>query len=57
MPKVELTKDDFEVFWKMTVRYYELDPQVIVHNSNDAAFYDQASLAYFKSVNYESIYT
>ena len=53
MPKVELTKDDFEVFWKMTVRYYELDPQGIVHNSNHAAFYDQASLAYFKSVNYD----
>jgi len=53
MPKIELVKEDFEVFWKMTVRYYELDPQGIVHNSNHAAFYDQASLAYFKYVNYD----
>ena len=53
MAKVEVKKDDFEVFWKMTVRYYELDPQGIVHNSNHAAFYDQASLAYFKEVNYD----
>ena len=53
MPKTELAKDDFEVFWRMTVRYYELDLQGIVHNSNHAAFYDQATLEYFKYIGYD----
>ncbi len=53
MTKIELKKEDFEVFWSMTVRYYELDPQGIVHNANHAAFYDQAGYAYFKHVNYD----
>ena len=53
MPKLELTMEEFEVFWKMTVRYYELDPQGIVHNSNYLAFYDQATLEYFKYIGYD----
>ena len=42
MSKIELNKADFEIFWETRVRYYELDPQGIMHNANYLAFYDQA---------------
>ena len=53
MSKIKLSKDQFEVFWEATVRYYELDPQGVVHNANHVAFFDQAITAYFKHVNYD----
>ena len=53
MRKTNFKKKDFEVFWDFIIRYYELDPQGIVHNSNHAAFYDQATLAYFKYIDYD----
>ena len=53
MLKIKLSKDQFEVFWKATVRYYELDPQGVMHNANHVAFFDQAITAYFKHVNYD----
>ena len=52
MSKIVLSKDDFKVFWEATVRYYELDPQGVMHNANHVAFFDQAITAYFKYVNY-----
>ena len=48
MSKIKLSKDQFEVFWEATVRYYELDPQGVMHNANHVAFFDQAITAYFK---------
>ena len=53
MSKITLSKDKFEVFWEATVRYYELDPQGVMHNANYVAFFDQATTAYFKHVNYD----
>ena len=53
MSKIKLSKDQFEVFWEATVRYYELDPQGVMHNANHVAFFDQAITAYFKYVNYD----
>ena len=45
MSKIKLSKDQFEVFWEATVRYYELDPQGVMHNANHFAFFDQAITA------------
>ena len=45
MSKITLSKDEFEVFWEATVRYYELDPQGVMHNANHVAFFDQAITA------------
>ena len=53
MSKITLSKDEFQVFWEATVRYYELDPQGVVHNANHVAFFDQAITAYFKHINYD----
>ena len=53
MSKITFSKDEFQVFWKATVRYYELDPQGVMHNANHVAFFDQAITAYFKHVNYD----
>ena len=53
MSKIALSKDDFQAFWEATVRYYELDPQGVMHNANYVAFFDQAITAYFKYVNYD----
>ena len=53
MSKIKLSKEQFEVFWEATVRYYELDPQGVMHNANHVAFFDQAITAYFKHVNYD----
>ena len=52
MAKISLVKQDFKAFWEATVRYYELDPQGVMHNANHVAFFDQAITAYFKHVNY-----
>ena len=38
MSKIALSKDDFQAFWEATVRYYELDPQGVMHNANHVAF-------------------
>ena len=53
MSKIIITKNDFQVFWEATIRYYELDPQGVMHNANHVAFFDQAITAYFKHVNYD----
>ncbi len=53
MSKIILSKDAFQVFWEATIRYYELDPQGVMHNANHVAFFDQAITAYFKHVNYD----
>ena len=53
MSKITLSKDEFEVFWEATVRYYELDPQGVMHNANHVAFFDLAITAHFKHVNYD----
>ena len=53
MSKIILPKDAFQVFWEATIRYYELDPQGVMHNANHVAFFDQAITAYFKHVNYD----
>ena len=53
MAKISLVKQDFKTFWEATVRYYELDPQGVMHNANHVAFFDQAITAYFKHVNYD----
>ena len=55
MSKIELSREDFKAFWEATVRYYELDPQGVMHNANHVAFFDQAITAYFKHINYDSI--
>ena len=55
MSKITLSKDEFEVFWEATVRYYELDPQGVMHNANHVAFFDQAITAYFKDVDYDYV--
>ena len=53
MAKISLVKQDFNAFWEARVRYYELDPQGVMHNANHVAFFDQAITAYFKHVNYD----
>ena len=53
MSKIVLVREDFEVFWEATVRYYELDPQGVMHNANHVAFFDQAITAYFKKTKYD----
>ena len=53
MAKISLVKQDFKTFWEATVRYYELDPQAVMHNANHVAFFDQAITTYFKHVNYD----
>ena len=53
MPKIELKKSDFKVFWETRIRYYELDPQGIMHNANYLAFYDQAVVEYFRDLDYD----
>ena len=53
MSKIEISREDFESFWEATIRYYELDPQGVMHNANHVAFFDQAITAYFKYVNYD----
>ena len=50
MSKIVLSKDDFQAFWEATVRYYELDPQGVMHNANYVAFFDQAILPVFCSI-------
>ena len=53
MSKIEVTKSDFRVFWETRIRYYELDPQGIMHNANYLAFYDQAVVEYFRNLDYD----
>ena len=53
MSKITLSRDEFESFWEATIRYYELDPQGVMHNANHVAFFDQAITAYFKHINYD----
>ena len=53
MSKITLSRDEFDSFWEATIRYYELDPQGVMHNANHVAFFDQAITAYFKHVNYD----
>ena len=53
MSKIEGTKSDFTVFWETRIRYYELDPQGIMHNANYLAFYDQAVVEYFRDLDYD----
>ena len=53
MSKIILSRSDFQAFLEATVRYYELDPQGVMHNANHVAFFDQAITAYFKYVNYD----
>ena len=53
MSKITLSKNEFKAFWEATVRYYELDPQGVMHNANHVALFDQAITAYFKHVNYD----
>ena len=53
LSNLSLSNDDFIAFWEATVRYYELDPQGVMHNANHVAFFDQAITAYFKYVNYD----
>ena len=55
MSKITLSRDEFESFWKATIRYYELDPQGVMHNANHVAFFDQAITAYFKHVDYDYV--
>ena len=51
MSKIALSKDDFQAFWEATVRYYELDPQGVMHNANHVAFFDQAITASAADIN------
>ena len=53
MAKIQLSRDDFPTFWEATVRYYELDPQGVMHNANHVAFFDQAITAYFNFIEYD----
>ena len=53
MSKIEVIKSDFRVFWETRIRYYELDPQGIMHNANYLAFYDQAVVEYFRDLDYD----
>ena len=53
MSKIELNKADFNIFWETRIRYYELDPQGIMHNANYVAFYDQAIVEYFRELDFD----
>ena len=53
MSKIELNKADFEIFWETRVRYYELDPQGIMHNANYLAYYDQAVVEYYRALDFD----
>ncbi len=53
MSKIELERSDFKVFWETRIRYYELDPQGIMHNANYLAFYDQAIVEYFRELDFD----
>ena len=53
MSKIEVIKSDFTVLWETRIRYYELDPQGIMHNANYLAFYDQAVVEYFRDLDYD----
>ena len=53
MAKIQLSRDEFPTFWEATVRYYELDPQGVMHNANHVAFFDQAITAYFNFIEYD----
>ena len=53
MSKITLSKNDFQAFWEATIRYYELDPQGVMHNANYVAFFDQAITAYFKHIDFD----
>ena len=53
MSKITLSKNDFQAFWEATIRYYELDPQGVMHNANHVAFFDQAITAYFKHIDFD----
>ena len=53
MSKIEVTKSDITAFWETRIRYYELDPQGIMHNANYLAFYDQAVVEYFRDLDYD----
>lgn len=55
MAKIEVSREEFQAFWEASVRYYELDPQGVLHNANHVAFFDQAITAYFKFINYDYI--
>ncbi len=53
MSKTTLSRNDFQAFWSVSIRYYELDPQGVVHNANYVSFFDEAITGYFKYVNYD----
>ena len=53
MSKIELKRSDFKVFWETRIRYYELDPQGIMHNANYLAFYDQAVVEYYREYDFD----
>ena len=53
MSKITLSRNDFQAFWSVSIRYYELDPQGVVHNANYVSFFDEAITSYFKYVNYD----
>ena len=53
MSKITLSRNDFQAFWFASIRYYELDPQGVVHNANYVSFFDEAITSYFKYVNYD----
>ena len=53
MSKINLSRNDFQAFWPASIRYYELDPQGIMHNANYLAFYDQAVVEYFRDLDYD----
>ena len=53
MAKILLSRNEFPAFWEATIRYYELDPQGVMHNANHVAFFDQAITAYFKFIEYD----
>ena len=53
MSKIELKRTDFKIFWETRVRYYELDPQGIMHNANYLAYYDQAVVEYYRALDFD----
>ena len=53
MSKINLSRNDFQAFWPASIRYYELDPQGVVHNARYVSFFDEAITGYFKYVNYD----
>ena len=53
MSKIELKRSDFKIFWETRVRYYELDPQGIMHNANYLSYYDQAVVEYYRALDFD----